>query len=425
MSREVAKNMTKMTKVDCLSEVKQQFPIFTKQAQLGNPFHYLDNAASAHKPQSVIDAITNSYSEFYAPISRGVYPLAETASEQYEAARQTIAQFIGTNSQQLAFTKSATESLNMVAEYAIKPILQAGDEVWVSEAEHHSNYLPWQRICASSKASLRILKLDDSGKLILPSLSDLQNAKVKCIALSLISNVLGHYADAADLADLFTRAKSLGIFTVVDATQAISIHSVDVETISCDFLAFSGHKMFGPTGIGVLYIAQCAGHLIEPMLVGGGMVEWVGEHYRENVWSPGVNALEAGSPNFTGAIGLAAATEFIQSLDAIKVRQHIAQLAVNCGHAIKQEPGFIVFGDECNWRSGIVAFAHDSVHPHDIAQICAQHGVAIRAGHHCAQPLMNALGHVATARASFSVYNDAHDLEALISSLRAAQALFS
>lgn len=403
-------------------DIKQHFPIFAHQKQLGNQFHYLDNAATAHKPQAVIDAITKSYTDSYAPISRGLYPQAELATQEYEKAREHVATFIGASSKQLIFTKSATESLNMVAEYAIKPQLQAGDEVWISEAEHHANYLPWQRACAFTGAKLRVLQLDENSKLVLPPLSELNSGKVKCVALSLVSNVLGFYADVANIV---AQVKSLGILTVVDAAQAISLHSVDVVKLDCDFLAFSGHKMFGPTGIGALYVAERADHLLQPMLVGGGMVDWVGDTFKDNVWTPGVEAFEAGSPNYSGALGMAAAAEFIDTLDISSIQKHVSQLAVSCGLAINELPGFIVFGDESNWQSGIVTFTHETMHPHDMAQICGEHGVAIRAGHHCAQPLMESLGHAATARASFSLYNDAKDLEALILSLITARELFA
>ncbi len=405
-----------------VDSIKKEFPIFETFLTSGKPFHFLDNAATSHKPQSVINAIDQCYLSDYAPVSRGLYPMSANATEAYEDARRQVETFINAPKQSVIFTKSATESLNIIAESAIKPTLMAGDEVWISRAEHHANYLPWLRVCEEKRAHLRVLDIDENGKLVLPPLSELKKGNVKCIALSLVSNVLGYYADVPSIIE---QAKQLGIATVVDAAQAVALHDIDVKALGCDYLAFSGHKMFGPTGIGVLYVAPDKLGKLTPWIVGGGMVEWVGEDFTTTEFSQGVARFEGGSPNLAGAIGLSAAADFINTLDREAIRAHLSDLAITCGNVIRVLPNFTTYGDESNWQAGIVTFSHTSVHPHDIAHICGEQGVAIRAGHHCAQPLMEKLGEPATARVSFSIYNDMKDIEALMMSLLKAEEMFA
>lgn len=404
------------------TRVKEAFPIFSRRETAHLPFHYLDNAATTHKPQCVIDAISSAYASDYGPVARGLYPLAESATQYFETAREKVAEFIGATSDTVIFTSGATSSLNMAAEYGVKPYVKSGQEIWVGQAEHHANYLPWLRVCEQTGATLKILEIDTEGKLVVPSFDAVDAGQVACIALSLVSNVLGCYAD---IISVIKQAKAQGIVTVVDAAQAVVTEVIDVSNIGCDFLAFSAHKMFGPTAIGVLYASVECIERMHPMLLGGGMVEWVGENYSDSSWVSGVQGFEAGSPNLVGAIGLKSAVEFIEGLDRQKLKKQVSELAINCALKINALSGYTVIGTEENWRAGIVTFVHNTVHPHDIAQVCADNGVAIRAGHHCAQPLMEALGYGATARASFSIYNDQSDIDALIDSLKQAAEIFA
>ncbi|WP_395342736.1 aminotransferase class V-fold PLP-dependent enzyme [Ningiella sp. W23] len=414
-----------MTDIEAL---KDEFPIFAAYARDNQALHYLDNAATTHKPQCVVDSISECYALGYGPVARGLYDLAEQATQDYEQAREAVARFIGTSASSIIFTKSATESLNTVAQGAIKALLSQGDEVWVTYAEHHANYLPWMKVCEQKGATLRRLDIDENGKLIWPPASEFENKKVKCLAISLISNVLGCYADVASIV---AHANQAGIWTVVDAAQAISIQPIDVHSLAPDFMVFSGHKMFGPTGIGVLYVSPMPSNgksapldLVTPTVLGGGMVDWVGDSIANTEFIDGPQAFEAGSPNLCGALGLASAIAFLERLDRTELYHHVSRLAVDCGHAINTMPGYTVLGDQDNWKAGIVTFTHQSIHPHDIAQICAQNGVAIRAGHHCAQPLMTSLGHAASARVSFSLYNVKQDSDALMRCLASAAEIF-
>lgn len=407
-----------------LANVKAQFPIFKSIQDAGQSLHYLDNAATAHKPQSVIKAITNCYSHHYGPIARGLYSLAEKATTEYERARQTVAEFIGAGSDCVCFTKSTTESINMVAQAALSGQLCEGDEVWVTEAEHHSNYLPWLQLCAKTGASLHRIPIDDKGDLQLPTIEVMQARRVKCVAISLVSNVLGQYIDIGKLQTFIQSLKNLNIVTVVDAAQAVAHQRINVKQLGCDFLAFSGHKMYGPTGIGVLYVAPDKLDTIKPVLVGGGMVDWVSDTHTETEWVEDIAKMEAGSPNLSGAVGLAAAVSFIQSIGIDAVYEHVAKLSIVCGNAIQSLSGYQTINERHQWPAGIVTFVHSSLHPHDIAQVCSDYGVAIRAGHHCAQPLMTRLGYDATARVSLGVYNNTQDIEALINALKKAESTF-
>ncbi len=404
------------------TSAKEAFPIFSRLESANTPFHYLDNAATTHKPQCVIDAISNAYASDYGPVARGLYPLAESATRRYETAREKVAEFIGATPDTVIFTSGTTSSLNMAADHGVKPFVEPGQEIWVGQAEHHANYLPWLRVCEQTGATLKIIEIDKEGKLVVPSFDAVASGQVACIALSLVSNVLGCYSDVVSV---IKQAKAHGIVTVVDAAQAVVSKVIDVSQIGCDFLAFSAHKMFGPTGIGILYASSEHIERMHPMLLGGGMVDCIGSSYSDSSWVSGVQGFEAGSPNLAGAIGLQAAVEFIEGLERQKLKDHVSQLAINCALNIRSLDGYEVIGTEENWRSGIVTFVHDTVHPHDIAQVCADYGVAIRAGHHCAQPLIQALGYVATARASISIYNDHRDIDALIHSLKEAAEMFA
>lgn len=425
-------------KVADFSRYKADFPVFEKYLSL----HYLDSAATTQKPRCVIEAIAQCYEHTCAPVHRGLYDLAAQASEYYEQARNVVARFINApTAEQCVFTRSATESINMVANGWARSRLRKGDEIWISEMEHHSNYLPWQRVCQDTGASLKIIRVSPDGELLADAAQGLFGDKVKLIALTQISNVLGCINPVAKIA---SRAKQSGIPVLIDACQSIGHMPVDVQDIDCAFMAFSAHKMYGPNGIGVLYGKQEFLDQCEPLLLGGGMVDRVAlctdrqapkqirdqSSRQRSEWAGLPERLEAGSPNLTGAVGFAAAIKYVEHIGLLAIQEHAANLAKQASVALQSLPGVSVFGKHDNipgqgLHGGIVSFAVDGVHPHDMAQVAAEYQVAIRAGHHCAQPLMHALGVNSTARASFGVYNTAQDVDALVAATVEAVSLFS
>jgi len=402
--------------------IRRDFPLLC-DAPLAQGLHYLDNAATTQKPQVVIDAITECYSAVYGPIHRGLYPLAEEATQRYESARARLARFIGSSlADELVFTRSTTEAINMVAWGWARERLRPGERIWVSRMEHHANYLPWQRICRERGAELRIIELGEDGGLDLAGAPELFAPGTRMIALSQVSNVLGV---ETPLRELCASARALDIPVLVDAAQGVSHLAVNVAELGCDFLACSAHKMYGPAGIGFLYgraerLAEMA-----PSLVGGGMVDEVGEGTAENSWSQVPARFEAGSPNLPGALGFAAAADYLEHLGLARVQAHVASLTNLAAAALADLPGVRLWPQAGVQRSGILSFTLDDVHPHDLAQVAGEQGVAIRAGHHCAQPLMRRLGLTATARASFGVYNDLDDVNALVRAVDSARRLLA
>jgi len=401
--------------------MRDDFPLLHERAAQG-PLHYLDNAASAQKPAAVIDAVTDCYRRFYAPVHRGLYPLAGEATARYEQARANIARFIGAPAaEQLVFTRSATESINLVATGWLAGRLGAGDEVWVSRMEHHANFLPWQRLCQASGARLRIIELTADGTLDLAAAAGLFGAHSRFIALCHVSNVLG---TLNPVDEIVSRARAAGIPVLIDAAQSVAHLPVDVASLGCDFLAFSAHKMYGPTGIGALYARPERLEEMEPLLVGGGMVERVDD--ASSTWAPVPLRFEAGSPNLAGAIGFAAAADYLCHLGLHAVRQHIAGLTRQALARLEEIPAIECYGPgDPAIHAGIISFNLAGIHPHDLAQMAAEYGVAIRAGHHCCQPLMRHLGVAGTARASFAVYNSAADVDALVTAIEAARRKFA
>ncbi len=401
---------------------EHDFPLLHNSA-LGRNLHYLDNAATTHKPKVVIDAITTAYSELYSPIHRGLYPLAEAATESYEQARRTLQNYIGASSaDELIFTRSATESINLVAQGWARDRLQAGDQIWVSRMEHHANYLPWQRICQEKGAELRIIELTEDGQLDIEGTPELFGPRTRLIALCQISNVLG---TENPIKDICANARTQGIPVMVDAAQSISHLPLNVVELGCDFLACSAHKMYGPNGIGLLYTRSDRQQELQPLLVGGGMVDVVGEGNAPSYWADGPARFEAGSQNMPDAIGCAAAADFVDNLGRERIHQHLQQLTSHALSLLGDIPGVRLLTSESAAFSSIVSLTLDGVHPHDIAQVAGEKQVAIRAGHHCAQPLLHSMGLDATARASFAVYNDRSDVEALAESIDYARELFS
>lgn len=387
--------------------LRHDFPLLANSQQ---PLHYLDSAASSQKPRCVIDAISHCYSHDYGPVHRGLYPLAEKASEDYEASRHTIAGLINANSaDQIVFTRSATEAINLVANGWASNQLQSGDEIWVSQLEHHSNFLPWQRVCQKLGTRLRIIPVDENGQLDLEKAESLFDARTGFIAITQASNVLG---TINPIKEIVSRAKQLSIPVLVDAAQAVGHMAVDVQDLDCDFLVASAHKMCGPTGIGFLYGKPQRLAETEPLLLGGGMVDEV--NFDNSTWAEIPTRFEAGSPNLSGAVGFAAAADYLLDIGIQAIEQRVQNLTALAYRTLSEIEGLSLYGSTIDTNhGGILSFNIEGIHPHDVAQIAAEHGVAIRAGHHCCQPLMQHLGVSSTARASFSFYNNEQDIAAL------------
>ncbi len=399
--------------------LRRDFPILRNSDE---PIHYLDSAASSHKPDCVIDAISECYGKNYGPVHRGLYPLAERASDQYESARQTIAGFINSPlADNIVFTRSATEAINMVASGWARQLLRAQDEIWVSQMEHHSNFLPWQRICRERDARLRIIPLDERGQLDLGKADGLFGSSTRLIALTHVSNVLGVVNPIKEIVE---QANRQSIPVLVDAAQSVGHMPVDVQALNCDFMVASAHKMCGPTGMGFLYAKPEQLAKTEPLLLGGGMVDEV--QHQNSTWADIPARFEAGSPNLAGALGFAAAVDYIENIGTINIHERVRELTNMAHEMLMGIAGVTVYGpvDATN-RGGIVSFNVQGIHPHDVAHVSGENGVAIRAGHHCCQPLMQHLGIFSTARASFNFYNNEQDIDALRDAIYETKRIFS
>ena len=398
---------------------KADFPLLAGRAG-GRALHYLDSAATTQKPAAVIDAMTRCLRTAYGPIHRGLYPLAESATAIYEAARAKIARFVGARDPaELVFTRSATEAINMVAWGWLRPRLRSEDRVWVTRMEHHSNFLPWQRLCRETGAELCIVELRPDGSLDLERAEGLFDRRTRFIALSQVSNVLGVENPVREICE---NAAAANIPVLVDATQSVPHMPVEVTALGCDFLAFSAHKMYGPTGIGALFGKAERLEGMEPLLLGGGMVDWV--EYDCSGWAPVPERFEAGSPNLVGAVGFAVAVDYLSTLGIERVHAYVGDLARQAVDALAQIPQLRLIPGPASTRSSIVSFEVEGLHPHDVAQVSGDLGVALRAGHHCCQPLMQHLGVAATVRASFGIYNDLQDIEALVTAIEKGLHLF-
>ena len=400
--------------------IRQDFPLLSSSSG-DNRLYYLDNAATSQKPKQVVDAISDCYQRLNAPVHRGLYTLADQSTAAYEKSRLKIARFIGSpDPDQLIFTRSATESINMVAQGWLRHNLKAGDKVWVTGMEHHANLLPWQRVCKETGAQLCFLELKADGSLDLDAAQELYGPQTRFIALCHVSNVLGVINPAKALIE---RAAQAGIPVLIDATQSVGHIPVDVVELGCDFLVFSAHKMYGPSGIGALYGKPEKLDAMEPMLLGGGMVDEVGDF--ESSWASLPSKLEAGSPNLAGAIGFASAVDYIENIGLETMQSVVTDLTEKALDALSNISGLKIYGSlDPLQRAGIVSFNIDDIHPHDVAQIAGENNVAIRSGHHCCQPLMRRLGEVATVRASFAPYNLDEEINALVEAIRMAQGIF-
>jgi len=397
---------------------RSDFPLLTAHAGM----HYLDSAATAQKPTAVLDALRTFYETANANPHRGAYALSAAATDAYHEARVTIARFIGVaDADRLVFTRGTTESMNLVASSWGRANVRAGDEIVVTGIEHHANFVPWQQLAKATGATLRIVELTAEQTIDLSSLRAVVNEHTRVVAVTHVSNAVGSITPLADVVRI-VRSRSAAIL-VVDGAQAVPHLPVNLDALDVDFYAFSGHKMLGPMGIGALVGRRTLLEAMPPYQFGGDMIEWV--HDADSTWNVIPHKFEAGTPNAADAVGLAAAVRYLEALDMTKVREHELALLQLADARLRAMPGVTVYGPEAAVRSGVVSFSVDGVHPHDLATIFDQRGVCIRAGHHCAQPLMRRLGVSATARASFYVYSDASDVDALCHAVEAAQTLFA
>ena len=396
------------------SRYKNDFPILKRKVRGGNTLIYLDSGATSQKPETVIEAEANFYRTKNAAVHRGAHLVAEEASEVYEGARENVARFIGAKSDEVIFTKSATESLNLIAYTLGNPEskfhLKSGDEIVVSEMEHHANLIPWQQLAKRVGAKLTWFKITDEGRLDLSDIDKLINKKTKIVAITHQSNVLG---TIVPLAQITKAAHAVGAVVVLDACQSAPHFAVDVKKLEVDFLAFSGHKVLGPTGIGVLWGKAELLDQLEPSLFGGSMVDSV--TMQGATWAKAPRKFEAGVPNMAQAVGLSAAIDYISEIGMDKVAQHEQDLTKQLISGLQNISGVQVIGPvDMKDRGGVVSFTVDGVHPHDVGQYLDQFGIAVRTGHHCAWPLMRRLNLVGTTRASFHLYNDENEVKVLL-----------
>jgi cysteine desulfurase/selenocysteine lyase len=400
--------------------IREDFPILARRVH-GKRLVYLDNAATSQKPRSVIEALTRFYECSNANIHRGIHVLAEEATAQYEATRGKVADFIGAASpQSIVFLRNTTEAINLVAQSWARPRLRPGDEVVVTEAEHHSNLVPWLMIARQTGAVVRAVPITDEGLLDLEAARRIIGDRTRLVAIAQMSNVLGTIHPVAELGRL---AHARGAKLLVDAAQSVPHMPVDVRALDADFLAFSSHKMLGPTGVGVLYGKPELLDAMEPVLGGGGMIDEV--TLEGATWAPPPERFEAGTPNIADVVALSAAIDYLNWLGMENVRAHEVELTRYALETLREVESVRLYGpSDVRQRGGVVAFNYRDVHPHDVSTIVDQEGIAIRAGHHCCQPLMHRLGEAATARASFYVYNTPDDVDALAHGIRQVREVF-
>jgi len=407
-----------------LSKYKKDFPIFARKVRGGNPLIYLDSGATSQKPESVISAEANFYRTINAAVHRGAHLLAEEASEAYESARANVAKFIGANTDEVVFTKSATESLNMVA-YSLgnpgsTPHISAGDEIVVSEMEHHANLIPWQQLAKRTGAKLTWFSITKDGRLDLSDINKVITKKTKIVAITHQSNVFG---TIIPLTEITKAAHSVGALVVLDACQSAPHFAIDVKKLDVDFLAFSGHKTLGPTGVGVLWGKAEVLEKLEPALFGGSMVDSV--TMEGATWASAPRKFEAGVPNMAQAVGLSAAIDYLNIVGMDKIFEHEQELTQQLLTGLSKISGVNVVGPlDMKDRGGVISFTVDGVHPHDVGQVLDQYGIAVRTGHHCAWPLMKKLNLVGTTRASFHLYNDSDDINALLEAIEKVKSYF-
>ena len=394
--------------------IREEFPILQTKVRDKTPLVYLDNAATTQKPRAVIESINRFYSEQNGTVRRGVYFLSEQATASFEEARQTIANFINApKSSEIIFTKGCTESINLVAQCFGAAFLQENDEVIISALEHHANIVPWQMACAQRRAKLKVISINQNGEIDLEHFESLLTERVKIVAVSHISNALG---SINPIKEIIQKAHKFNIPVLIDGAQAVPHCKIDVQDLDCDFYAFSGHKVYGPTGIGVLYGKTKYLEKMPPYQGGGDMIETV--TFEKTTYAPLPAKFEAGTPAIAQAIGLAVAINYLQTIGLDKIEIYEKQLLNYATDKMQEIPELKIIGNACQ-KASLISFVLEGVHPHDIGTILDQEfGIAVRAGHHCAQPVMKFFKVPATTRASFSFYNTYTEIDALIAGIK-------
>ncbi len=403
-----------MSKFD-INKIRSDFPIFFDKSLV-----YLDSAATTQKPKRVIDAVSDFYSNYYSNVHRGIYELSIKATEAYHSARLKIADFINAKDwRSIVFTGGTTESINLVAYSWARKNLNKNDEILISEMEHHSNIVPWQLIAKDTSAKLKYIPINTDGTLYLSNIDDLINIKTKLVSIIHQSNVFG---TINPIKKIINHAKKVNAITFIDAAQSIPHSHINVQDLDCDFLAFSGHKMLGPTGIGVLYGKTELLDSMTPFMGGGDMINSV--TMSESTWNDIPYKFEAGTPNIAQAIGLGAAIDYLNSVGMEEIYEYEQSLLKIALNKLKSIDGLEIYGHRNSENGAVISFNLEGVHPHDLAQFLDQDGIAVRAGHHCAQPIMDKLCVSSTIRASFYLYNTEKEIDKLCVSLRKTQSFF-
>ncbi len=394
------------------------FPILARAVH-GRRLAYLDNGATTQKPEAVIEAERRFYRESNANIHRGVHRLSQTATELYDDARESVRRLLNARAaEEIVFTRGTTEAINLVAASWGRANLKPGDEILLTTLEHHSNIVPWQLLCEQTGARIRVVPVNDAGELELAAFEQLLGERTRLLAITHVSNALGTITPVAELT---AKAHAAGAIVLVDGAQAVAHLAVDVQAIDCDFYAFSGHKLYGPTGIGALYGRAALLAAMPPWQGGGDMIRTVA--FDGTTFAPPPQRFEAGTPNIAGAIGLAAAIDYVSGVGLDRIHAHEQALLDYGTRALQDIPGVRLVGTARD-KAGILSFLVEGIHPHDLGTILDAEGVAIRAGHHCAMPLMTRFGIPGTARASLALYNERADLDALVAAIHKAQELF-
>ncbi|WP_276731088.1 cysteine desulfurase SufS [Bacillus sp. (in: firmicutes)] len=401
-----------------ITDIREQFPILHQQVN-GHDLVYLDSAATSQKPRAVIETLDKYYNQYNSNVHRGVHTLGTRATDGYEGAREKVRKFINAKSMaEIIFTKGTTTSLNMVALSYARANLKPGDEVVITYMEHHANIIPWQQAVKATGATLKYIPLQEDGTISLDDVRETVTSNTKIVAVSHVSNVLGTVNPIKEMAKI---AHDNGAVIVVDGAQSTPHMKIDVQDLDCDFFALSSHKMCGPTGVGVLYGKKALLENMEPAEFGGEMIDFVGLY--ESTWKELPWKFEAGTPIIAGAIGLGAAIDFLEEIGLDEISRHEHKLAAYALERFRQLDGVTVYGPK--ERAGLVTFNLDDVHPHDVATVLDAEGIAVRAGHHCAQPLMKWLDVTATARASFYLYNTEEEIDKLVEALQKTKEYFT
>lgn len=405
-----------------VSKIREDFPVLSKKVYDDRPLVWLDSAATSQKPRQVIQALVDYYEGYNANVHRGVHALSMESTDRYEAARQKVADFVNAESAEcLIWTRNTTEGINLVASAWGEDNIAAGDEIVVTAMEHHSNLVPWQQLARRKGAKVRILPLTEDHTLDMDAVDSIIGQRTRLLAMSHASNAVGTINPVKELA---AKARAVGAAVLVDGAQSVPHMPVDAQDIDCDFLAFSGHKMLGPTGIGGLYVKRAVLERMNPFLTGGEMVLAVS--YEKASWNDLPMRFEAGTPNIADAIALGAAVDYLQALGMDNVRKHEIDLTAYALNAFKELAEELdVYGPkDARKRGGIVSFHHTDVHPHDLGTVLDRRGIAIRTGHHCAMPMVQSLGVAATARASMYLYNTEAEIDLLVDALKEALRYF-